>query len=105
MVSSKVNPVSGGARIMNEALRTILPIAGWSEDRTKEVEVTGAMDPILPTPFRITQTATAALAAVGIAVNDLWELKTGHRQKVKIDTRQATASLRIGTYMSIENDK
>ena len=90
---------------MNEALRTLLPIAGWSEDKAREVEVTGGTDPILPTPFRITETATAALTAVGIAVNDLWEIRTGRRQKVKIDTRRATASLRSGTYMSLEGEQ
>ena len=86
----------------NEALRTILPIAGWSEDRAREVEITGGTDPILPTPFRITETGTATLAAVGLAVNELWELRTGRRQKISIDARQATASLRSGTYLKME---
>ncbi len=85
----------------NDALRTILPIAGWSEERAREVEITGAADPILPTPFRITEAATATLAAVGLAVSDLWELRTGRRQGIAIDTRQATASLRSGTYLKI----
>ncbi|HEY0337531.1 MAG TPA: CoA transferase [Burkholderiales bacterium] len=86
----------------NEALRTILPIAGWSEERAREVEITGGSDPILPTPFRITETAVASLAAVGLAVSDLWELRTGRRQKIGIDTRQATASLRSGTYLKMD---
>ena len=51
----------------NEALRPILPIAGWPEERVNEVEITGPADPVLPTPFRITETGTAALAAVGLA--------------------------------------
>jgi crotonobetainyl-CoA:carnitine CoA-transferase CaiB-like acyl-CoA transferase len=87
---------------MNEALRTILPIAGWSDERAAEVEITGGTDPVLPTPFRITETSTAALAAVGLAVSDLWELRTGRRQKVAIDARQATASLRSGHYLNME---
>jgi crotonobetainyl-CoA:carnitine CoA-transferase CaiB-like acyl-CoA transferase len=86
----------------NEALRTILPIAGWSADRASEVEITGNYDPILPTPFHITETAVASLAAVGLAVSDLWELRTGRRQKIGIDTRQATASLRSGTYLKMD---
>jgi crotonobetainyl-CoA:carnitine CoA-transferase CaiB-like acyl-CoA transferase len=91
---------------MNEdALRTILPIAGWPEERAREVEITGATDPILPTPFRITETGTAALAAVGLAVSDLWELRTGRRQQVAVDTRQATASLRSGTYLKIDGTR
>jgi crotonobetainyl-CoA:carnitine CoA-transferase CaiB-like acyl-CoA transferase len=86
----------------NEALRTILPIAGWSEDRTRAVELTGGTDPILPTPFRIAETSTAALAAVGLAVDDLWALRTGRRQQISIDARRATASLRSGHYMHLD---
>jgi crotonobetainyl-CoA:carnitine CoA-transferase CaiB-like acyl-CoA transferase len=86
----------------NDALRTILPIAGWDEDRARTVEITGGSDPILPTPFRIGETSAAALAAVGLAVSDLWELRTGHRQDVVVDTRQATASLRSGRYMKLD---
>jgi crotonobetainyl-CoA:carnitine CoA-transferase CaiB-like acyl-CoA transferase len=85
-----------------DALRPILPLGGWSEERVRSVEVTGALDPILPTPFKITETGTASLAAVGLAASDLWELRTGRRQQVAIDTRQATASLRSGTYLVME---
>jgi hypothetical protein len=53
----------------NETLRTILPIAGWTEDRARAVEITGQLDPILPTPFKIGETAAAALAAVGLAAD------------------------------------
>ncbi len=84
-----------------DALRTILPIAGWSEERAREVEITPAPDPILPTPFRLGEASTATLAAVSLAVSDLWELRTGRRQGIAIDTRQATASLRSGTYMKM----
>jgi crotonobetainyl-CoA:carnitine CoA-transferase CaiB-like acyl-CoA transferase len=86
----------------NDALRTILPIAGWPEERTRVVEITGGTDPILPTPFRIGETSAAALAAVGLAVSDLWELRTGRLQEVAVDTRQATASLRSGHYMKLD---
>jgi crotonobetainyl-CoA:carnitine CoA-transferase CaiB-like acyl-CoA transferase len=86
----------------NDALRTLLPIAGWPEERASAVELTGGPDPILPTPFRIGETSTAALAAVGLAVADLWELRTGRRQAVAVETRQATASLRSGHYMQID---
>ena len=86
----------------NDALRTILPIAGWSEDRARGVEITGAADPILPTPFRIGETSAAALAAVGLAVSEVWQVRTGRRQDVAVDTRQATASLRSGHYMKMD---
>ena len=86
----------------NDALRTLLPIAGWLEERAREVQITGGTDPILPTPFRISETSTAALAAVGLGVSDLWELRTGRRQEIAVDTRQATASLRSGRYMQLD---
>jgi hypothetical protein len=38
----------------NEALRTILPIAGWNDPQAADVIFTGGADPVLPTPFRIT---------------------------------------------------
>src|SRR5467141_2246988 len=90
--------------MIREALRTLFPIAGWEETRARAVEIMGHSDPILPTPFRIGETGAAALAAVGLAVADLWELRTGRRQKVAIDTRQATASLRSGKYMKMEEE-
>jgi crotonobetainyl-CoA:carnitine CoA-transferase CaiB-like acyl-CoA transferase len=86
----------------NDALRTILPVAGWGDERAREVEMTGGTDPILPTPFRIGETSAAALAAVGLAVSDLWSLRTGRRQEVAVDTRRATASLRSGHYMQMD---
>lgn len=86
----------------NSALRTILPIAGWPESIADRVEITGGADPILPTPFRISETAAATLAAVGLAAADLWMLRTGRGQDIVVDTRQATASLRSGHYLTID---
>ncbi|MCI0845929.1 MAG: CoA transferase [Chloroflexi bacterium] len=86
----------------NDALRTLLPIGGWLEERARTVEITGGTDPILPTPFRIGETSAATLAAIGLAVCDVWELRTGRRQEVAVDTRQATASLRSGRYMQMD---
>jgi crotonobetainyl-CoA:carnitine CoA-transferase CaiB-like acyl-CoA transferase len=86
----------------NDALRTLLPLASWPEERARAVELTGGTDPILPTPFRIGETSTAALAALGLAVSDLWELRAGRRQEVAVDTRQATASLRSGQYLKVD---
>src|SRR3954470_7736756 len=86
----------------HDALRTILPVAGLSEDRAATVEFTGGTDPVLPTPFRIGETAAAALAATGLAVSDLWELRTGRKQQVAVDLRQAAASLRSGHYLVMD---
>ncbi len=86
----------------HDALRTILPLGGWGEERARAVEIAGGPDPILPTPFRIGETAAAALAATGLAAADLWTLRTGRGQSVAVDTRQAAASLRSGHYMTLD---
>ncbi len=86
----------------NAALRALLPIAGWPESLAEAVEITGGVDPILRTPFRISETAAATLGAVGLAAADLWALRTGREQRIAVDTRQATASLRSGHYLTID---
>jgi len=89
----------------HDALRTILPVAGWPEERARTVEITGGADPVLPTPFRIGAAGAAALAATGLAAADLWELRTGRRQEVAVDLRQAVASLRSGHYLQVNGAK
>jgi crotonobetainyl-CoA:carnitine CoA-transferase CaiB-like acyl-CoA transferase len=86
----------------HDALRTILSTVGLPEERARAVEFTGGSDPILPTPFRIAETGAASLAATGLAVSDLWELRSGRPQQVAVNARQATASLRSGHYMNME---
>jgi crotonobetainyl-CoA:carnitine CoA-transferase CaiB-like acyl-CoA transferase len=95
----------GDLDMAHDALRTILPIAGWPEDRARTVEITGGADPVLPTPFRIGAAGAAALAATGLAAADLWELRTGRRQEVAVDLRQAVASLRSGHYLQVNGAK
>src|SRR5262244_1320963 len=85
----------------NEALRTILPIAGWGDTQAADVKFTGGADPMLPTPFRIGTAGAATLAASGLAATELWQLRTGRRQRVTVDLRQATAALRSGTYLHL----
>jgi crotonobetainyl-CoA:carnitine CoA-transferase CaiB-like acyl-CoA transferase len=83
------------------ALRTILPIAGWGDTQAAEVAFTGGGDPVLPTPFRIGTAGAATLAASGLAASELWQVRTGRRQQVSVDVRQATAALRSGNYLAL----
>ena len=84
---------------------SLFAIPGWDESRAREVEFSGGVDPILPTPFRIGETAAASLAAVGLAVSDLWELRTGRRQDIAVNARRATASLRSGQYLKLDGER
>ena len=85
----------------SEALRTILPIAGWGDTQAADVTFTGGADPVLPTPFRIGTAGAATLAAAGLAAAELWQVRTGRRQRVTVDVRQATAALRSATYLHL----
>src|SRR5260221_14256954 len=84
-----------------DALRQILPTVGWTSDAAANVTFTGGNDPVLPTPFRVGVAGAATVAAAGLAAARLWEQRTGRRQQVAVDLRQATASLRSGTYMKL----
>src|SRR5258708_3046350 len=98
------SPRARGYKIMttrNEALRTILPIAGWGDSHAAAAMFTGGADPVLPTPFRIGTAGAATLAASGLAATELWQVRTRRRQRVTVDLRQATAALRSGHYLQL----
>jgi crotonobetainyl-CoA:carnitine CoA-transferase CaiB-like acyl-CoA transferase len=62
-------------------------------------------DPVFVTPWRIARAGSAALGAVGLALSDLWRLKSGRPQAVTIDRHAATASLRSSTYVLQNGEK
>src|SRR3989442_4391477 len=85
----------------NEALRTILPITGWGDRQAVDVMFTGGADPVLPTPFRIGAAGAATLAAAALAATELWQVRTGRRQRLTVDLRQAAAAFRSGRYLTL----
>src|ERR1700716_1102442 len=85
----------------NEALRTILPIAGWGDGQAADVVFTGGADPVLPTPLRVGAAGAGASAASGLSATALWRGRTGRSQRVTVDLRQATAALRSSQYIRL----
>ncbi|KEA52993.1 acyl-CoA transferase [Mangrovibacter sp. MFB070] len=81
------------------AFAELMAIRGGKALPEEEVTVTHG-DPLFQTPFKVGETAAAVLAARGVAANDLWELKTGRRQKIHIDTRAAAATSLAGGDMT-----
>ncbi|WP_454915604.1 CoA transferase [Xanthobacter sediminis] len=75
----------------SNAFRELMAIRAGTPIDTEEVTLTGA-DPFFRTPFRIGEVSAAVLAARGVAANDLWELRTGRRQKIRVDARAAAAT-------------
>jgi crotonobetainyl-CoA:carnitine CoA-transferase CaiB-like acyl-CoA transferase len=78
-------------------LAELLRLRGTDAPASGEITLHG-QDPFFPTPFRVGTAVSAALAAVGVAANDLWALRTGRRQRVAVSLREAAATLRTGDY-------
>src|SRR6185295_10681998 len=74
-------------------LSDLLASIGLAEPPPGEVSISGR-DPIWGARYPVGEAAAVVLAAIGVAVNDLWELRTGRRQHVHADVRRAAASLR-----------
>ena len=81
---------------MNPAFDELMTIRGRPGHGA--ARITGA-DPVYSTPFKVAETGAAVLGAVGVAVSDIWEMKSGRRQTVSIDVRHAAAALQSFAYL------
>jgi crotonobetainyl-CoA:carnitine CoA-transferase CaiB-like acyl-CoA transferase len=81
----------------NAVFAELMAIRELAPPAPGEVRITGN-DPFFRAPFRIGGSAAAALAATGVAANDIWQLRSGRRQSVAIGVRAAAATLRTIDY-------
>lgn len=77
---------------MGTALDSLLGSLGLPAERAGAVTIDGH-DPVLATRFLVGEAAAAALAAIGVAASDLWQLRGGRPQRVRVEVRTAAASL------------
>jgi crotonobetainyl-CoA:carnitine CoA-transferase CaiB-like acyl-CoA transferase len=82
----------------------ILGQLGRAKRGDDSLTIAGGDDPVFKTPWRIAHAGSAALGAVGLAVSDLWRLRTGKPQAVDVDRHAAAMSLRSNTYV-LQNGK
>lgn len=73
------------------ALKGILSAVGIRDPR--DVAFSGT-EPVLPTPMRLATAGAAALAAVGTAVDAIWQLRGGTEQDISISLAHAGAAVR-----------
>ncbi len=85
---------------MATAFEEIMEIRGRGLPASGEVQIAGG-DPVLPTKFKIAETLAQVLAGVGVAISDIWEIRTGRRQTASIDVRHAAAGLRSSYHMRL----
>lgn len=84
---------------------SILRQLGREKRGDDRLTITGRDDPVFVTPWRIGNAGSAALGAIGLAVSDLWRLRTGAPQTVSVDSHAAAASLRSNTYVLRDGQK
>lgn len=87
---------------MNEAFEELMALRGLGAP-IEAVDITGA-DPVLSTRFALGQTAAGVMAAIGVAINDLWEMRTGRRQDIAVKASHGAAALKSYHYMQLSGD-
>ncbi|MFP6807662.1 MAG: CoA transferase [Pseudomonadales bacterium] len=85
------------------AFEELMAVRGLGKAPEK-IKVVGA-DPVLPSGFALGETSANIHLAIGVAVNDLWEMKAGQRQDLKIKVEHAAAVLRSYMYLQVDNDQ
>jgi CoA-transferase family III len=86
--------VTGPCQELLEALGLPLPAPG-------EVEAPGH-DPVYPCRYPLGRLAAETLAACGVAVSELWALRGGRRQRVRVPVRAAAATLLSFAFLRAE---
>jgi crotonobetainyl-CoA:carnitine CoA-transferase CaiB-like acyl-CoA transferase len=95
--STKAAAATHSAEGKAQAFDELMAVRGLGQPERGEVAISGS-DPFYRIPFRIGETVAATLAAIGVATNDLWQLRTGRRQRVNVDVRHAAATVRTVDY-------
>lgn len=83
------------------ALRQLTRSAGLPDPDPSRFTFTGS-DPVLRTPYRVGTAGSATLAAVAVAVADLWKLRTGRELSASVDVRAAGAAMRAMKYLRVD---
>jgi crotonobetainyl-CoA:carnitine CoA-transferase CaiB-like acyl-CoA transferase len=92
------------ARTAKSSVAELVKLAGLPEAAADSVEITGG-DPVFPTRYRPVVPGAAAMAAAGLAAAELWQLKTGRKQRVRLNARAAAAALRSSRYLKINGGR
>src|SRR6188768_1306660 len=89
--------VPSASNVLADLWRT----AGQPEVGLEPITLTGA-EPALPSSFALGTAAQATVAASALAANELWRLRTGRRQRVSVDVRDAGIEFRSERYLLID---
>jgi crotonobetainyl-CoA:carnitine CoA-transferase CaiB-like acyl-CoA transferase len=84
-----------------QALADIWRAAGNAEAALDAIELTGA-EPALPSSFAVGTAAQTTVAAAALAAGELWHLRTGRRQRIRVAMRDAAIEFRSDRYLLLD---
>ena len=84
-----------------EALERIWTLAGGDRPALDRIELSGE-EPALPSVFPVGTAASACIGAVGLAASELWRLRAGIAQPVRVNMRDAAIAYRSEHYLRID---
>lgn len=93
-----------GATAARASLAKLVNISGLPAEIANAVEFSGS-GPYFPTRYNIVPPGAAAMAAAGLAAAELWKIKTGRQQQVKIEAGAVAAALRGSRYLRVNGEK
>jgi crotonobetainyl-CoA:carnitine CoA-transferase CaiB-like acyl-CoA transferase len=82
-------------------LEKLWQTAGCASESLEHIEIE-CSDPVLPSPFKIGEAAAATIGAAALAAAELWRLRTGRTQQVRLDTRAAAIAFRSERHLRID---
>src|SRR3974390_482585 len=97
---STADSIAGSALDSKTALAQLWRDGGFDEAALGDVELVGA-EPVLPSSFAVGTAAQSTIAAAALAAAEIWRLRTGRRQRVRVDMRRAAIELRSEHYVSV----
>ena len=83
------------------ALERLWSLADCDPGALERIELTGE-EPALPSVFPIGTAANACIGAAGLAASELWRLRTGVAQPVRVAMRSAAVAYRSERYLRID---
>ena len=83
------------------ALEGLWDLAGCDRDALGRIELRGE-EPVLPSVFPVGTAASACIGAAGLAASELWRLRSGVAQPVRVAMRDAAIAYRSEQYLRLD---
>ena len=91
-------------RLATEALNEIWQMTGCDASALDNIKLTGE-DPVLSSIFRVGTAASATIGAASLAAAEIWRLRTGNRQELSLNCRDAAIAFCSENYTRVVGNR